>query len=108
MRIRLFEQTKQDAILDWLKSDISIVGDIENTNGLVTITSELKDSDDYGRVYSLIENNPGLTIDSQASVIDHTTSSLLYNHGEDYEVFLLADFDKDYYVMSIQYEEDVE
>ena len=63
---------------------------------------DLLDSDDYGRVYSILENCDELEIMYDNQVITEQGSSLMYEaDAEPYILNLIADFDEDKYQLIV-------
>lgn len=67
-----------------------------------TYVIDLLDSDDYGRVYSILENCDELEIMYDNQVITEQGSSLMYEADtEPYILNLIADFDEDKYQLIV-------
>lgn len=61
----------------------------------------LKNSDEYGRVYSILENSDMVEIDDDSSMLTYKSSSIQYN-GDGFLVTLISDFDADTYKLTIK------
>lgn len=67
-----------------------------------TYVIDLLDSDDYGRVYSILENCDELELMYDNQVITEQGSSLMYeSDDEPYILNLIADFDEDKYQLIV-------
>lgn len=62
---------------------------------------DLKDSIDYGRIYSILDRSDLIDEDSESSQVTEDTSSVQYSNDE-YTLTLLADFNEDQYKLTIR------
>lgn len=71
---------------------------------------DIYDSDDFGRIYSLLDNNKDVEELSESSLLNQRSANVLYLY-DDYQITLVADFDEDLYklvVTEYEYIEDEE
>ena len=68
-------------------------------NGCLVVS--LKNSNEYGRVYSILENSGIIEIDDDSSVLTYKSSSIQYN-GDGFIITLISDFDADTYKLTIK------
>ena len=66
-----------------------------------TYTITLKDSDDFGRVSSALDNNGEVEPIEESSYITADNGNLDYKFGDNFMISLIADFENDYYQMVI-------
>lgn len=93
-----------EGIKDYLKS-IGI--NQSGTEKEDTYVIDLQNSDEYGRVYSRLENADDLDILQDNQVITEQGSSLMYeSETQPYLLNLIADFDGDVYQLIINFIED--
>lgn len=89
-------------ISDWIES-LKIPGKLESLNdGKYKIS--LKDSNEFAKVYSKLENSGLLDIDEEATLITEDISQLLYL-GKNIRINLVGNFEKDIYYIIISEEE---
>lgn len=89
-------------ISDWIES-LKIPGKLESLNdGKYKIS--LKDSNEFAKVYSKLENSDLLDIDEEATLITEDISQLLYL-GKNIRINLVGNFEKDIYYIIISEEE---
>lgn len=62
---------------------------------------QLNNSNDYGRIYSILENSDIIEIDDDSSVLTYESSSIQYN-GDGFIITLISDFDADTYKLTIK------
>lgn len=85
--------------LEEILQEIGIKQKAEQTeDGLVIL---LKNSNDYGRIYSILENSDLIEIDDDSSVLTYESSSIQYN-GDGFIITLISDFDADTYKLTIK------
>lgn len=71
---------------------------------------DIYDSDDFGRIYSLLDNNKDVEELADSSSINMHNANVTYIY-DDYQLALIADFDEDLYKLVIteyEYIEDEE
>lgn len=87
-------------IVEYLKKlNINLEG-TETDNGVYVI--DLQDSNEYGRIYSKLENAEDLDLMEENMVITEQGSSLIYeSDSEPYLLNLIGDFDSDRYQLII-------
>ncbi len=71
---------------------------------------DIYDSDDFGRVYSLLDNNKNVEELDDSSLLNQHSANISYLY-DDYQLTLIADFDEDLYklvVTEYEYVEDEE
>lgn len=71
---------------------------------------DIYDSDDFGRIYSLLDNNRDIEELESNSLLNTHSANISYLYG-DYQLTLIADFDEDLYKLVIteyEYIEDEE
>lgn len=57
---------------------------------------DIEDSNEYGKVYSLLDKSDAVEEDEDSSTITVHTSNIVYE-SEDFQFTLIADFDQDTY-----------
>lgn len=62
---------------------------------------QLKNSNDYGKIYSILENSDLIEIDDDSSVLTYESSSIQYN-GDGFVITLISNFDADTYKLTIK------
>lgn len=62
---------------------------------------ELSDSNEYSRVYTILDKAPGVDLDSDESILSETTTQLVYL-SDDFDIKLIADLDKNNYSVVIE------
>jgi hypothetical protein len=75
------------------KLGISQVGHYTKTN---TYIIDIEDSDEYGKIYSLLDKSDEIEEDEDSSTITVHTSNLVFE-SDNYQLTLIADFDQDTY-----------
>ena len=75
------------------KLGISQVGHYSKTN---TYIIDIEDSDEYGKIYSLLDKSEEIEEDEDSSTITVHTSNIVFE-SETYQLTLIADFDQDTY-----------
>lgn len=71
---------------------------------------DIYDSDDFGRIYSLLDNNKNVEELDDSSLLNQHSANISYLY-DDYQLTLVADFDEDLYklvVTEYEYVEDEE
>jgi hypothetical protein len=71
---------------------------------------DIYDSDDFGRIYSLLDNNRNVEELESSSLLNTHSANISYLY-DDYQLTLIADFDEDLYKLVIteyEYIEDEE
>lgn len=71
---------------------------------------DIYDSDDFGRIYSLLDNNKNVEELNDNSLLNQHSANISYLY-DDYQLTLIADFDEDLYklvVTEYEYVEDEE
>ena len=66
-----------------------------------TYTVTLRDSNDYGRVSSILDNSVLVEPIEESSYLTAENGNLDYKFGDNFMISLIADFDNDYYQMVI-------
>lgn len=89
------DQSKLDDILAEL--DFDDVGKLKDDK----YTIVLKDSDDYAYYYTLLDQNEELDLVDSSSVSTEFLNVIAYE-GNDFKVSLNADFNKNYYNVTIE------
>ena len=89
------DQSKLDDILAEL--DFDDVGKLKDDK----YTIVLKDSNDYAYYYTLLDQNEELDLVDSSSVSTEFLNVIAYE-GNDFKVSLNADFNKDYYNVTIE------
>lgn len=86
-------------IKDFIKNTLKISQDFNEVDfGVYEYT--LKDSNEYGKLFQIFENNTGLEQLTEESVVNSLTSILKYISTEyPFEFSLTADFDGDVYTL---------
>lgn len=75
------------------KLGITHVGHYTKTN---TYVIDIDDSEEYGKVYSLLDKSNEIEEDEDSSTITVHTSNLVFE-SDNYQLTLIADFDQDTY-----------
>ena len=75
------------------KLGISQVGHYTKTN---TYVIDIEDSDEYGKIYSLLDKSDEIEEDEDSSTITVHNSNIVFE-SENYQLTLIADFDQDTY-----------
>ena len=78
---------------------IGITG--EGTTKGNTYTVSLKDSNEYSRVYTILDKAKGLDLDNDESVLSESSTLLVYL-ADDFDIKLMADLDKNIYTVSFE------
>lgn len=89
------DQNKLDDILAEL--DFDDVGELKGDKYTIT----LKDSNDYAYYYTLLDQNEELDLVDSSSVSTEFLNIVAYE-GNDFKVSLNADFNKNYYNVTIE------
>lgn len=89
------EQNKLDDILYLL--DFDDIGELKNNK----YTIKLNDSNDYAYYYTLLDQNENLNLVDSSSVSTEFLNVVTYE-GDDFKVSLNADFNKNYYNITIE------
>lgn len=63
---------------------------------------DLESSDEFGRMYSILDRNDNLTYMEDYSLLTPDNSSLIYQYNREYQIALIADFKNDTYKIVIQ------
>jgi hypothetical protein len=75
------------------KLGITKVGHYTKTN---TYIIDIEDSDEYGKIYSVLDKSDKIEEDEDSSTITIHTSNLVFE-SDNYQLTLIADFDQDTY-----------
>ena len=75
------------------KLGITQVGHYTKTN---TYIIDIDDSDEYGKIYSLLDKSDEIEEDEDSSTITVHNSNLVFE-SDNYQLTLIADFDQDTY-----------
>ena len=75
------------------KLGITQVGHYTKTN---TYIIDIDDSDEYGKIYSLLDKSNEIEEDEDSSTITVHTSNIVFE-SDNYQLTLIADFDQDTY-----------
>lgn len=75
------------------KLGITQVGHYTKTN---TYIIDIDDSDEYGKIYSLLDKSDEIEEDEDSSTITVHTSNIVFE-SDNYQLTLIADFDQDTY-----------
>ena len=75
------------------KLGITQVGHYTKTN---TYIIDIDDSDEYGKIYSLLDKSNEIEEDEDSSTITIHTSNIVFE-SDNYQLTLIADFDQDTY-----------
>lgn len=75
------------------KLGITQVGHYTKTN---TYIIDIEDSDEYGKIYSLLDKSDKIEEDEDSSTITVHTSNIVFE-SDNYQLTLMADFDQDTY-----------
>lgn len=89
------EQNKLDDILYLL--DFDDIGELKDNK----YTIKLTDSNDYAYYYTLLDHNENLDLVDSSSVSTEFLNVVTYE-GDDFKVSLNADFNKNYYNVTIE------
>lgn len=89
------EQNKLDDILYLL--DFDDIGELKNNK----YTIKLNNSNDYAYYYTLLDQNENLNLVDSSSVSTEFLNVITYE-GDDFKVSLNADFNKNYYNITIE------
>lgn len=89
------EQNKLDDILYLL--DFDDIGELKDNK----YTIKLNDSNDYAYYYTLLDQNENLNLVDSSSVSTEFLNVITYE-GDDFKVSLNADFNKNYYNITIE------
>lgn len=89
------EQNKLDDILYLL--DFDDIGELKDNK----YTIKLNDSNDYAYYYTLLDQNENLDLVDSSSVSTEFLNVITYE-GDDFKVSLNADFNKNYYNVTIE------
>lgn len=88
------------AIEDLVKElNINRVGEYSNNK---TYVIDIFSSEDWGKIYSLLENNPDLDYEEESSLLTTDNASLLYNYMDKFQLVLIGDFNEDQYKLTIK------
>lgn len=88
----------KEKITNFLKSlGISTEGGFKGNRYIV----ELKDSDEWARYYSVFSENPDFEL-SEASSMSQEFASVITYVSDEYKVGLNANFDDNYYTLSLE------
>lgn len=66
-----------------------------------TYTVNLKDSNEYSRVYTILDKADGIDLDNDESVLSESSTLLVYL-ADDFDIKLIADLDKDMYSVTFE------
>lgn len=89
------EQNKLDDILYLL--DFDDIGELKDNK----YTIKLNDSNDYAYYYTLLDQNENIDLVDSSSVSTEFLNVITYE-GDDFKVSLNADFNKNYYNVTIE------
>lgn len=62
---------------------------------------DLDSSEEFGKIYSLLENSEDLDYMEENNLLTVTNASMTYRHDNDYQLQLLADFNYDTYKLVV-------
>lgn len=62
---------------------------------------DLNSSEEFGKIYSLLENNEDLEYMEENNLLTVSNASMTYRYGEDYQLQLIADFNNDAYKLVV-------
>lgn len=85
--------------IDELLVELKINKEYEIKDDIYNI--ELKDSDEYAKIYSLLDKSDLTDLDNENTKISETESSMVYL-TDDYDITLYSNFDTDEYLLKIQ------
>lgn len=83
---------------EFLKS-LGITGQLQKSKSSYVL--DIVDSDEYGKIYSLLDKSDELEEDSESSQVTLDYSSIQF-FNDDYMIQLIADFDADEYRLTIK------
>lgn len=75
------------------------VGDYSSSN---TYIIDLDSSEEFGKMYSLLENNEDLEYEEDSSLLTTDNSSMIYNYQDLFQIVLIADFNHDQYKITVK------
>lgn len=78
---------------------IGITGEGTTSGNIYTVN--LKDSNEYSRVYTLLDKAPDADLDNDESVLSESSTLLVYL-TDDFDIKLKADLDKNIYTVSFE------
>lgn len=76
------------------KLGINKVGEYSKDNSYVI---DLDSSEDFGKMYSILDRNEELEYLEDYSLLTVDNSSLLYNYNDAFQIALISDFNNDSY-----------
>jgi hypothetical protein len=62
---------------------------------------DLDSSDEFGKIYSLLENSEDLHYMEENNLLTISNASMTYRYGEEYQLQLIADFNYDLYKLVV-------
>ena len=62
---------------------------------------DLDNSDEFGKIYSLLENSEDLYYMEENNLLTVSNASMTYRYGEEYQLQLIADFNYDLYKLVV-------
>lgn len=83
---------------EFLKS-IGITGELQKSNA--SYVMDIANSNEYGRIYSLLDKSEDVEEDSESSQVTMDYSSVQF-FNDDYTIQLIADFEHDQYRLTIK------
>lgn len=78
---------------------IDKVGDYSTLGSYVI---DLESSEEFGKVYSTLENSDVLEYEEDSSLLTVDNGSMIYNYQDEYQIVLIADFNHDQYKVTIK------
>lgn len=87
--------------IEQLLKDLGInkVGEYSNKN---TYVIDLYSSEEFGKMYSLLDQNNDLEYEEESSLLTVDNGSLMYNYNDEFQFVLIADFNHDQYHLTIK------
>ena len=87
--------------IEQLLKEIGIdkVGEYSNKN---TYVIDLYSSEEFGKIYSLLDTNNNLDYEEESSFITVDNASLMYNYNDEFQFVLIADFNNDQYHLTVK------
>lgn len=71
-----------------------------SSNGSYVI--DLDSSEEFGKIYSLLDTNKDLEYEEDSSLLTVDNSSMIYNYDDIYQIVLIADFKNNQYKVTIR------
>lgn len=75
------------------------IGEYSNKN---TYVIDLYSSEEFGKMYSLLDQNKDLEYEEESSLLTVDNGSLMYNYNDEFQIVLIADFKNDQYHMTVK------